>query len=327
MLRSLKHLLRDRVPYSLLLRVYYERYRRIHLPLYEQACSKAEFQRLEAFDLSQVKKSPVLFVLGSGASINQISAERWAGISAHDSVGFNFWLFHPFVPKMYFFESTGGSAPTEHDRRHVEALLRRAADYEGTVKVVMDLAQAGHQYIFDLPAEFRHSVYAAGTVPLIARNREELAKGIGHLLDQGEFTCSDHLASLLKVTGTLTTMITLGVRMGYRTIVLCGVDLNSAEYFYQDPVLYPDTADFHYMPRNGKHLTLTKYAWGVMPIDEVILEIKRQVLDPAGVELYVENRSSALWPRIEQAPDSVFAIAADRAKPAAGPSGLTARVL
>jgi hypothetical protein len=34
--------------------------------------------------------------------------------------------------------------------------------------------------------------------------------------------------------------------------------------------------------------------------------MKRQLLDPRGIQLYVENRSSALWPKISEAPDSLF---------------------
>lgn len=310
MLRSLKNFLRDRVPYSLLLPFYYWRVERLCVPLYEQACRKGGFRPLEELDLSTVKRSDTLFILGSGASINQISAERWAAIAAHDTLGFNFWLFHPFIPKMYFFESNSSGRFPEHDRWHIEMLMRRAEDYASTVKVVMDLAFPGHQYVFDLPEEYRHSVYAADTIPLIARNRKELARGIRRLVGRGQFQLSHHVSALVKVTGTLTTMIIMGVRMGYRKIVLCGVDLSRAEYFYQDPLLYPDTAHFEYMPRTGQHLTMTQYAWATMPIDEVILEMKRQVLDPAGIALYVENPSSALYPRIQQAPDSVFELPA-----------------
>jgi hypothetical protein len=41
-------------------------------------------------------------------------------------------------------------------------------------------------------------------------------------------------------------------------------------------------------------------------MESVILEMKRQLLDPQGIQLYVENRSSALWPKISEAPSSVF---------------------
>lgn len=306
MLRSLKHWLRDRVPYSLLLPFYYWRFQRRYVPLYEQACRRAGFRRLQDLDLSSVKRSDTLFVLGSGASINQISAECWTTIAAHDSVGFNFWPLHPFVPTMYFFESNPADLNPEHDRLMRKILTERALEYEHTLKVVMDITNPGHQYIFDLPEKVRRSIYSVETVPLIARNRQELARGIRHLIDEGEFAPSHRIARLVKVTGTLTTLITLGVRMGYRTIVLCGIDLTRAEYFYQDRVLYPETADFQYMPRAGKHLTMTQYAWGVMPIDDVLMEVKRQVLEPAGIELYVQNPSSALYPRIPQTPASLL---------------------
>ncbi len=306
MLRYLKHAVRDHLPYSLLLPAYYWWVRRMYRPWHEQAHRRAGFRRLGEFDLSTIKGSDVLFVLGSGASINRITAERWAAIAAHDSVGFNFWAVHPFVPKMYFFESNPAGMFPEHDRRLLRVLSERAADYEHTLKVVMDIAKPGHQYIFDLPEELRRSIYSAETVLLVARNRKELGQGIRRLVERGEFAGGDRIGALLKVTGTLSTMITLGVRMGYRKIVLCGVDLTRAEYFYQDPVLYPETAELEYMPRTGKHMTLTRYAWGTRPIDEVVAEMKQQVLDPAGIELYVENRSSALWPGVPEVPGALL---------------------
>jgi hypothetical protein len=36
------------------------------------------------------------------------------------------------------------------------------------------------------------------------------------------------------------------------------------------------------------------------------MEMKRQILDPAGIEIYVENRDSALFPQIAEAPASIF---------------------
>jgi hypothetical protein len=38
----------------------------------------------------------------------------------------------------------------------------------------------------------------------------------------------------------------------------------------------------------------------------VIYLFKREVLDPAGIELFVENCSSTLFPRVPQAPPSLF---------------------
>jgi hypothetical protein len=93
--------------------------------------------------------------------------------------------------------------------------------------------------------------------------------------------------------------------MQYRTIVLCGVDLNHSEYFYQDAVLYPETASLEFSPRYQPHATNSPMPWRIT-VESVILEMKRQLLDPAGIRLYVENRSSALWPKIPETPGSLF---------------------
>jgi len=93
--------------------------------------------------------------------------------------------------------------------------------------------------------------------------------------------------------------------MRYRRIVLCGIDLKNSEYFYQDPDLYPETSHVRFQPQDQVHLGLTPMPW-MITTDTVLLELKRQVLDPLGIEIYVENRSSALWPVIPAAPEELF---------------------
>lgn len=289
--KRIKEWLRDRVPYFLLLRVYYVIHERRYRRLFEEARRRAGFSSLETLDLSTVKRSDTLFILGSGASINRISAEAWRVIGEHDSVGFNFWLFHPFVPTMYFVE---GGRPGPYDHRILQAIAARASDYRDVVKVITDIAAEGHQYIFDLDPGFRPKLYVAETVPLVARSESELRRGISFLKRSGTFDRSDRIASLFKHTGTLSTMIVLGAKLGYRRLVLCGVDLTAAASFYQDPVLFPASADLVTSPPNQKHLTLTRHSWGTMPVDAVVRELKAQILDPAGIELLVENPHSAL---------------------------------
>ncbi|HEX4786441.1 MAG TPA: hypothetical protein VH350_19025, partial [Candidatus Sulfotelmatobacter sp.] len=108
-----------------------------------------------------------------------------------------------------------------------------------------------------------------------------------------------------KQASTLSSLISLAIRMEYRTIVLCGVDLNHSEYFYQDATLYPETAALEFSPRNAPHAINSPIPWRI-PIASVILEMKRQLLDPLGIQIYVENRSSALWPNIAEVPSSLF---------------------
>lgn len=289
--KRIKEWLRDQVPYFVLLRLYYLIHERKYRPLYERARRRAGLPSLETFDFAALKRSDTLFILGSGASINRISPERWRVIAEHDSVGFNLWLFHPFVPTMYFVE---GGRPGRYDDRILQAISARASHYHSVLKVVMDIGVEGPQYIYDVDPRFRSNLFAAETVPLVARSEAELRRGIQFLRATGAFERTDRIVSLFKHTGTLTTMIVLGAKLGYRRLVLCGVDLTTAEYFYQDPALFPATADLVTTPPNQKHLTLTRHSWGTMPVDAAVRELKAQILDPAGIELLVENPHSAL---------------------------------
>jgi hypothetical protein len=266
---------------------------------------RAGIPSLEQYDFKSLKRTDILFVLGSGSSINRISPERWKIISAYDSVGFNFWLFHPFVPTMYFFENIDTFYIPTMTRAFLKVASERAADYRNTPKVAMDLHKFGPTTVFDLPKTWRHALYGVHSSVLPARNESELAYGLSYLIRRGIFDRSDRFEMLFKYCTTVTLMISLAVRLGYKKIVLCGVDLKDSRYFYQDPDLYPQTKNLEFLDCKKPHLTDVVTAWR-LPVSTVLMEMKRQILDPSGVELYVENRNSALFPEIAEVPAVIF---------------------
>ena len=81
------------------------------------------------------------------------------------------------------------------------------------------------------------------------------------------------------------------------------------EHFYEDPELYAKNEWLAEL----RSADPTNYGWSyddqlpwVLRQSFMIYEMKRLLLDPEGIELYVENRSSALWPTIPEAPASMF---------------------
>ncbi|MFB3813277.1 MAG: hypothetical protein ACE14L_04125 [Terriglobales bacterium] len=299
-----KNAVRDRLPFPLLIRLYYFSLRFRYYPVYEASRRRLGAPLLDSMDLWRYKTSDTLFVLGSGPSINRISAQRWEAIARHDSVGFNFWPYHRFVPTFYFFESGRNHAQGEAYHKMAAA---RAEEYRNVPKVLMDLCHPGYQYVYDLPAGWRENLYVAYTIPAIARTDEEFGYVVRLLKKRGAFAPESRIRYLLKHCATLSTLVTLGAKLQYKRIVLCGVDLTTNEYYYQDPELYPESKDVELVPRARKHATLTRYCWGNTPIDVVLEELRRQVLEPAGIELYLEHDGSALYPRIPRAPEWVFA--------------------
>ena len=304
------------LPHPILLRVNDAWQRRTVDRREDEVRKKAGIPLLEADALMRVKASDTVFILGSGPSINQIGAERWQAITEHDTIGLNFWPFHPFVPKIYFFENrpcdrTRETVDDKVGTTFVDLFRRRGEDYAQTVKVIMDLLHPEPNIISELPEPIRQNLYSAYTVTPVARNANEFRSALKSVARSGMFSPQSPFASLLKYNGTITTLITLAAKMQYRRIVLCGVDMRAQAYFWQDPALYPETKDLEFSARNAPHHTATSNPW-MLPMDAVLELMQRVVLEPAAIKLYVENRGSALYPMVPEAPAELFETAAVR---------------
>jgi len=94
--------------------------------------------------------------------------------------------------------------------------------------------------------------------------------------------------------------------LGYRKVVLCGFDFSDPKSFYEDSALYPDlNLEYSGSDQPSSHATLT-WLRGHIPVDRVVFAMNDLLLKPAGIELYVENSSSALYPHIPLAPPELF---------------------
>jgi hypothetical protein len=298
-----QHLL-HKFSHPLFLRAYYLKYLLFELRRDEYCRRRIGIRRFADLDLRTIKRSDTLFILASGSSINRISPTRWGVIARHDSIGFNFWPIHPFVPNMFFLETI----PPNHAHGMFDVFCsiarRRAKDYAAVTKVVTELRNA-RAMRFAGSEEFHGPLYSLRTFPVAASTEAEFAYGMSYLRSKGLFDPAGRIDTVFKQASTLSALIALGIRMRYRRIVLCGVDLNHSHYFYQDRALYPETASLEFSPRYQPHATNSPMPWRIA-IEFVILEMKRQLLDPEGIDLYVENRSSALWPKVLEAPSSLF---------------------
>jgi hypothetical protein len=272
----------------------------------EAARRRAGVPRLSEVDLHAYKRSDTLFVLSSGASINDISEERWAGIAKHDSAGFNFWLVHPFVPTYYFLEVITRSDASGAFEPFVSIANERAAAYRRVPKIAMELWKRGEQTLPHFSAEFRRNMYAAYNLPLPARTEEELVQGLRYLASRGWLQPEPRFSALLKYAASLTTMLIFALKLGYRRVVLCGTDLRHSDYFYHDAARYPVWANFNRPTSDTTvHATELDFAWHV-PVSRAVYVMNRELLKPAGIALYIENTNSALYPALPIAGPDLF---------------------
>lgn len=309
---SLIKSLAKRLPHPLLLRLHFRYSLGREAALAGEISKIAGLPLLETLDLAQLKKSDTVFVLGSGWSINEISDERWGVIAGHDTFALNFWPVHPFVPKVHLFENIFSENSSDMEQFEAmfnafQGLLRRRADaYRNVTKIISELQPLNkRQLIFDIPQDFRRKLYLGYSVAIVARNEPELVAGFRYLSRQGVFASDVHIPWHFNYGGSVTKAMSLAVRMGYRSIVLCGVDLGKADCFYHDAARYPQACNWQFMPRSQPHATALRLNWR-LSAQEAIYHFKSEVLDRAGVQLFVESRSSTLFPRVPEAPPDLF---------------------
>jgi hypothetical protein len=87
--------------------------------------------------------------------------------------------------------------------------------------------------------------------------------------------------------------------LGYKNVVLCGVDLNNTVYFYEKNASYYQAKGIP-IPYSGQtglvHKTLDP-KHGDVTIDWVLTEMNKRLFQPVGMRLYVGSKRSALYPQ------------------------------
>lgn len=176
------------------------------------------------------REESVFFILGSGASVERLSQSNFAVIADNFSIGINAWALHSFVPNAYAFEPVPSR---ESDHFRTMAILDRPEVGEKCpfILFLRPRSTIEGEQVAQIPRGLRAGTLFYGRVTPFTRETANLAGDIDSLM--GYFD-QHHAPSVMLDSGaSIVRMTTLGVRLGYRTIVYVGVDLNNSEYFWQ----------------------------------------------------------------------------------------------
>jgi hypothetical protein len=193
------------------------------------------------------------FVLGSGSSVNRLTSDNFREIGHHRSVGINNWPIHPFVPDMYSFDSVPWVGDGQNFRRSLDLLHR--PDIIGALPQVLAVRLKDHSeisHIDSLPPEMRSKVHFYGRVMPATRKVANLTKDLSEALNM---LTRDHPGVVLDSGASVVRMVGIALALGYRKIVLVGVDLNNTTYFWEKNPLFPEGGPVPVPINNQRRLT------------------------------------------------------------------------
>jgi hypothetical protein len=260
-------------------------------------------QHFSELNLKNYKKSETVFILGSGSSINQLRDHQWDIIASSDSIGFNFWLIHDFIPSLFFFE-----LPRDLDRRMIlsKLLNKKSRDYQETPIVVKKVFGHEKEGLLDfIPQKIYSNIFFARTVDLVSRNEPQhlllLQKRLKALQKLRYITKdSSQIRILFQQRASLSYLIIFAYMMGYNNIVLCGIDLNNTNYFFSERETYYQHKGIP-TPNNVQQDQVHKTMHATLnplTVDRVIYSINQCLLIPNNCHLYIGSKESALYPEL-----------------------------
>lgn len=246
---------------------------------------------LKMADIRAKKQSDTLYILGSGGSINRLTDQQWQDISSGDSFGINHWLLHSFVPTYYAFENSKPESRAIYFNNFAKVWDR----YANTLMLYKD-GPRGKKRFHMVPESFRDRFYLLDnpSLPILSVSQIDLAmRFLRRLL---KWNRRRKKLTLFRKRASLLTIVEFGLAAGYRNIVLCGVDLNTSEFFY-DAIRDDLTAKGYLVPQPVHHDGIHKTEnprHGEVTVSQLLRKFNDIVLMPEGVKLYIGSQSSAL---------------------------------
>ena len=264
-----------------------------------QICSANGFTEMSPETIASLRKpqSNTCFILGSGSSVNELPESAWKTIKTGFSIGINAWVSHDFNADAYSLEADGLDEPPSTEIQAMsDALARKARDNPETALFLLRPKRAELQKrMAIIPSALLDRSVMYGRFNLTTRNTNNL---VGDLTYINRTTGPGRLPLPVVIDNgaSVSRMISIAVVMGFRKVVLVGVDLNSGPYFWQANAAngrYPDLKA-HYPRQSGALHDTLETVNRPFPTDKFIVALSSSLRRRFGISVSVGSEHSAL---------------------------------
>lgn len=170
------------------------------------------------------------FVLGSGASIENLNNQAFQEIRRATSVGINAWVLHSFVPDIYAYEPVG-DPDSDHFTTMVLLDRREVLDRAPSVLFLRPRNAIEASQLDQIPLKLQKRTFLYGRVSPYTRIARNLGLDLSKTMklmqhNRGAFVAMDSGATIVRMTS-------LALLLGFQRIIYVGVDLTHTDYFWQ----------------------------------------------------------------------------------------------
>jgi hypothetical protein len=176
------------------------------------------------------KSNEKLFIIGAGASLNNLSKRNWDEINENFSIGLNYFLMHEFRANMYILECGRYADEYIYNDLYLQVLKQKKHKTDlliNNLHLPEDLAE--RKTFLNKLKQLKCSYQIHLPVRLPTQNIK-IIKFIFNLKNL-LFPKLDP-AFGIHHNSTLAYAYKLGISLGYKEIILVGIDLNNVEYFF-----------------------------------------------------------------------------------------------
>ncbi|TDS65019.1 hypothetical protein C8P70_10339 [Myroides indicus] len=274
---------------------------------------KTTTKLIESKKLTKEKHNS-LFILGSGPSVNELSKEEWNYIRENDSWGFNQWFCNDFVPSGYIAQSLiepKNDKLQSRSYRHnkmVSKMLLDKKEYYTDIDFFIRGDAVNRQKFYQTELGINIESVTNGQCSLLAELPVSSSNKIppdillNILYEKGFYKIKDEIQPIPKIGSTITELISFALMLGYKEIVLCGIDMNDGGHFYDNedyfqryPMLRELSRFNHTRTVGGGHEHMDT-STRPFTIKEYIMALKSLAKSKFNADIYVIRETSTLYP-------------------------------
>jgi len=242
-------------------------------------------------DLSKLKSNDTVVLMGSGSSINDLTAEQWKKIINYDFWAMNNYVYMPLkppgcdfrvIPKFYHIELKS------YDREIVREHFDKKWKYYKDTNFIM----SSNRFKFVREGIGHHDESRIFTYGYEERGKKE--KKLGGIMDANYNVSSPILTK--SYDASLTVLIDMLYKLDYKKVILVGIDMRDSRYFWTD---HPEFGPVHHQFNKQHEVGKTAdQPHNTYHIKDFIIDFNNRYFVPNNKEIVLISTKTLLYPSL-----------------------------